>query len=533
MAKTDILCPDCGEPVYRRSQMRGKRRYAHRMAQKLDCKWWGTDPVGVEADKATGVDPIIALALKRKIIASRRGKVRYVITSAQNATPVFDRGWQTLLGYCDRNDARLLVIPFRYRNPTSTWSAKAQKDDWWAPEVLPYLINHRVDLNRHLVLLADIMTQPTASDPLEGFETISGAKSAIIGHPRLELTTVPTPQARLPKILTTTGAITRRNYIPSKAGKKGEFHHTFGAALVEVDGPKFHLRQINMARDGSFCDLLTEYDGSKATVYDRVDALVMGDTHVEVVDPSVVRATFGQGGILDTLKPRTLVWHDVFDGASNNHHERGRAFHEYVKYKAGRNDVAAEVRRTMEFIDKAAEGRDMLNVFVPSNHNDFLREWVENTDPRGDPANCMFWAETYLAVLRSAETRWTPGGVAVQDAFAYWGKKLLRTASQALFLRKGEVYQINGIEVGYHGHLGSGGKPGTREGFSRIGVRTIFGHGHAPGIRAGAYQVGTSSRLALAYMAGTPSAWLHTHCLVYPNGKRSLLNVIDGEYRMA
>lgn len=534
--KHNTFCPDCGEKVYRRHSARGKIRYKHRESQHLDCDWWGTQPDGVELDMMTGVDPAVAAALKKKIVAARGGKITYVITSAQNATPCEPKAWASLLGYCKHNNAQLLVVPFRYRNPTSTWGARAQEDDWWTGDektgnVLPYLINQRVSLNKHLMLLADIMTQPTAMDPLEGFENISGAQSAIIGHPRLEMDTIPTPQSALPKILTTTGCITKKNYIPSKAGKKGEFHHTYGATVVEIDGPRFHMRQINMTRDGSFCDLLYEYSGDKRRKYDRVAALVMGDTHVEVIDPKVVKATFtAEDSIVKTLRPEHLVWHDVFDGASINHHERGRVFHEFVKFKSGRRSAEDEVRRTLDFIDQMTP-EETKNVIVPSNHNDFLREWVENTDGRRDVQNIMFWAETVQAICGSKNTRWTPSGVAVQDAFAYWGEKLLKCAPRTVFLRRNQAFQILDVEVGYHGDRGPGGKPGSRESFSKIGVRSIIGHKHAPGIKAGAYQVGTSSHLDLTYAAGDPSAWLHTHCIIYPNGKRCLVNIIEGKWR--
>lgn len=525
-------CPKCGEPVFRNgASVRGKIRYAHRLRQKLSCPWHGTEPVGKLADASAGLDDATAQALKRAAVALRGKRATYVITSAQNATPIHERGFQSLLTYCKVNDAKLLVLPYRYRNPTSMWSEKAQKDDWWAPELLPYLLNQRVDLTKNLVVLGDIMTQPTAARPLDGFETITGGKSGIVGHPKLELVTIATPQSKLPKILTTTGAITKKNYIPSKAGKKGEHHHTFGAAVVEVDGDKFYLRQINITRDGSFCDLLHEYDGAERRAYARVPALVMGDTHVEVVDANVVVATFtAADSMVSMLKPEQLVWHDVLDGAAKNHHERGRTFHEYVKHWAKRNNVEAEVNRTFTFVDNVTP-RDTENIFVASNHNDFLREWVENTDPRADPENVMFWAETYLAVIRSKETGWTPSGVAVQDAFAYWGRKKLKTAAQATFLRRAQPFQIRGIEVSYHGDRGPGGVRGSRAGFGKIGVKSIIGHTHAPGIMDGCYQVGTSSRLDLSYAAGTPSAWLHTHCLIYPNGKRSLLHIIDGKWR--
>jgi hypothetical protein len=510
---------------------RGKIRYSHQKHQRLPCKWHGTDAIGAEIDQRTGVDQVVAKALKRKIIEGRGTPTTYVITAAQNATAVHGHGFQSLLTYCKHRGAQLLVIPYRYKNPTSIWSQKDKTGDWWADEVRPYLIDKRVDINRHLVLLADIMTQPTASRPLEGFETITGPQSGIIGHPKLELTTVPTPQSKLPKILTTTGSITKKNYIPSKAGKKGEHHHTFGAAIVEVDGSHFHLRQINMTRDGSFCDLLWEYDGTQRRKYERVPALVMGDTHVNVIAPEVLHATFtDDDSMVKALKPEALVWHDVHDGTAKNHHERGRTFHELVKYRAGQDNVEKEVRRTLQFIDNTTPP-DTKNIIVPSNHNDFLREWVENTDPRRDPENCVFWAETFKAIAQSGNTKWTSAGVKVQDAFAYWGEKLLKVSKQTTFLRRNQPYQIRGIEVSFHGDRGPGGTKGSLEGFRKIGVKSIIGHTHAPGIMDGAYQVGTSSRLDLSYGAGSPSGWLHTHALIYPNGKRCLINIIDGKWR--
>jgi len=217
-------------------ELKGTPRSTRRGPTAVACNWNGTDAIGAEVDQRSGVDRDVSRALKSKVIANRGKKVTYVVTSAQNATPVHENALRSLLTYCRVNGATLLVIPLRYTNPTSIWSKRAEGSDWWAPEVLPYLIDERVVMHKHLVLLADIMTQPTATNPLEGFETITGPQSGILGHPKLELTTVPTPQQRLPKILTTTGSVTKKNYIPSKAGKKGAFHHTFGAAVVELDG---------------------------------------------------------------------------------------------------------------------------------------------------------------------------------------------------------------------------------------------------------------------------------------------------------
>lgn len=487
------LCPKCGHTTVRAGHTRGKQRWE---CKPRGCGWHGTEPIHPPAPAIRGLP----------------SAKRYVVTAAQNATPVYKPFFHRLVGYCQRRGAELLVIPYRYKNPTSVWSKDAADDDWWAPELAPYLFDSRVKLHPKLELLADIKTQPTAARPLQGFETISGRNSAIIGHPKLELLTVPTPQASFPKLLTTTGACTVPNYIPSKAGKKGEFHHTFGACVVELGGNKFHLRQINAERDGQFYDLA------------NVEAIVMGDTHAEFVDPKVLAAT---KDMIAQLKPKFLVWHDVHDFYARNHHHRGKLFTNFVKHHHGRDNVEAELRRTFALIDEVTPP-GCRNIFVPSNHPDALARWVEETDPRTDPENAVFWARTFEAM--ATQSRWTDTGAKTIDPFAYWGRQMLDCADRSVFLTRDEGFQIKGVEVGQHGDAGPNGSRGSIRGFGRIGVKSVIGHGHSPGIQDGVYQVGTSSHLGLEYVRG-PSSWLNTHCLIYGNGKRTLVNIIDGEWR--
>lgn len=529
---TVLRCPTCGgDNIHPAGHARGKPRYSCGVKNNArggacagGCGWHGTEPIGWEKAASEGVDQALSKRLARKMRASK-GIRRYVITSAQNATPVNAPFLNALTNYCLENEAELIVIPYRYRNPTSRWSRMAQEDDWWASEITPFLMDQRVDLHKHLVLLADIKTQPTATSPLEGFETIAGPKSAIIGHPKLELLTVATPQQRMPKILTTTGAITQANYIPSKAGKKGEFHHTFGALVVELDGKYFHLRHINAMKDGSFCDLDYEYYPDREREMQRAEGLVMGDTHVDFADPSVVKATFGDGGVVSLLNPKALVWHDVFDCYSGSHHHRHKPLTKYVKHHAKRNNVHDELQRCVKFM--ATHGAGRANIIVESNHNRHLTRWVEETDPRQDPENCVFWAATYAVMCESAQMG--AGGAQHIDPFAYWAQKGL-VGMDFAFLGPDESYQISGIEVGMHGDRGPNGSRGAIKAFGKIGAKSVIGHSHSPGIKDGVYQVGTSSLLRLEYNAG-PSSWLHTHCVIYKNGKRALINIIDGRFK--
>ncbi len=499
----------------------------HRLQMaKMLTKW--EKPSKPVPNEDEGLDRSLTNKLFQKLKeAKSMGQYNVVITSAQNNTPVHEAGFKTLKTYCRERRAILVVIPYRYKNPTSHWSKAAKEADQWHHTLLPHLLDRRINLNDNLTLMGDIKTQPTAVSPLAGYETISRASSAILGHPKLELTTIATPQNKLPKILTTTGSITVKNYTNSNAGKKGDHHHTFGACVVEIRGNKvFHMRQLNMLDNGSFMDLDKEYDGDDVRPVGRAAALDMGDTHVEVIDPNVVEATFGKGGIVEKLNPEVLVWHDVHDFYAGNHWHKNNPFIKYVKHHQGRANVQKWLFDTFDFVNVHTPPKTQ-NVFVNSNHpnNHFLR-WVMETDPREDPENCLFWAETFKAICESG--KWTRSGVTHADPFIYWGRKMLPKENN-IFLGPQQGYMIKNIEVGYHGDYGPGGSRGNRVQFGKIGTKVIIGHGHSPGIRDGAYQVGTSSMLDLKYVRG-PSSWLHTHCVIYQNGKRSLINIIDGNW---
>ncbi|HEY0817945.1 MAG TPA: hypothetical protein VGD46_04150 [Rhizobacter sp.] len=452
---------------------------------------------------------------------------RFVITSAQNATGVHKGFLRALQRYCEHRGAQLLVIPFRYRNPTSVWSQKDDHEDWWDKAITPYLMDKRMPLaNGRLLVLGDIKVQPTATSPLTGFDTITGSASAILGSPKLQMRCIPTPHKHLPKVTLTTGAITKQNYTDSKAGKKGDFHHTFGATVVETDGDVFHLRQINAMRDGSFHDLLWRYTASGVEDNGGIEALVMGDTHVDFVDPEVVSATFTDpDAMVKVLRPRTLVWHDLLDFYSKNHHHKD-PFIGIAKRSTARDDVMAEIRRAVEFIDTHTP-RGATSVLVPANHNEALGRWVREADWREDPVNAETYLETALAMVRT--TRMTDAGSSTGDPFHYWIERLSTKLQQLRLLKRDDSWQVKGIEIAMHGDVGPNGVRGSVKSLSKIGVKSIIGHSHTPGIEEGCYQVGTSSRLRLEYNRGA-SSWLHTHCLIYRNGKRSLVSVIGGKW---
>jgi hypothetical protein len=479
-----------------------------------------TDPTSPVRDHSGNAKAVPVRRFHRKI-ESRT----VVVTAAQNATPVHEGFLTALKAYCKRHSAELIVIPIRYKNPTSRWTASQANAEEWAEEVQPYLYNQRKKLNENLTLLADLKIQPTAVRPLTGLEGMTHAESGIVGHTKMQMVAVPTPHHALPKIMTTTGAVTAKNYTDSRAGKGGEFHHVYGAVVAEIESRgTFHLRHINARSDGAFIDLDRAYfpDGRtrKAPPY---EALVLGDVHVRFIDPVAYQGTFGPGGMVELLNPKALVLHDLLDAYAVNPHHEGNPFIRLAKFQSHFDDVQAEVREAIEWVKEAVKGRQCY--VVPSNHDDMLARWITRADWKQDPVNAAFYLETALQIVKS--TRMGAGGAEYPDAFGYWLEQAGLPNVRAL--RRNESLEIAGIECGLHGDRGPHGARGTVKSLSRLGVKVISGHSHAPAIEEGHYRTGTLSRLQLEYNAG-PSAWLHTHCSIDAFGKRHLHNLIGGRF---
>lgn len=514
---TTPSCPNCGKPMQAAGYNRSGSKRWRCAPGGVYCGGLTTNADGSTLKQGPRKEPRFFRPLESK---------RYIITSAQNATPIHKEFWASLNVAAKALGAELVVIPIRYKNPTSRWTASQKNEERWADEVQAFLYNQRKKLNDNLVLVGDVKTQPTAASPLSGFEGLTGAESCILGHTKLQLKVVPVPAGKFPKILTTTGACTLPNFTDSKAGKLGAFHHSLGACLVEISGRKFFMRQLLGKGDGSFIDLDKEYTPTGVKDAPPALGLVMGDTHVRFADPKVMNATFGKGGMVDVLDPQTLVWHDLHDGYSHNPHHVGNPFVGIAKTFAKFGDVRDEVASSINFVATATDKRK--SIIVPSNHNDFLSRWVVKSDWKTDPLNAEFYLETALAMAKA--TKMTRKGAEYPDPFTYWVSKLCKN-SNVRCLDVDESFTLAGIECGMHGNIGPNGSRGSIKNLSRLGQKTIIGHSHSPGINEGCYQTGTSTPLRLEYTQG-PSSWLNSHVVVYANGKRSLITIIDGEWKL-
>ncbi|QXN60200.1 hypothetical protein KUA24_133 [Vibrio phage HNL01] len=458
---------------------------------------------------------------QRKVAAGKR----FVITSAQNNTHIHEDFFQSLLAYCDYNDAELMVSPFIYNVAGVSYGKK--QDAWFDDRITPYLVNESVQLAEDLVLCGELNILPTAVNPISGLHNYTGEHSGIVPHAKLQLESVPTPKHDSAKLMYTTGTLTKRHYRDEKSGQKGAWHHAFAALVVEIDDDgDWFVRQLN-AESGSGCfyDLDTLYTPKGVTTGHSVEAVNYGDLHGISISPDVEFAMWGgEGNVLDTLKPKYQFLHDSMSNERRNHHNLRCPLYMFNQFSAKAECVKEEVKLTTDLIAKLDRPYSE-RVVVDSNHDRSLQRWVLEQDFKKDPVNAIFMLELSLDLWKATEA---------QEDFHMFENACRKVDSRmdsVRFLRQDESFTICGsIECGSHSDSGNNGGRGSVTSFQKLGKRHNIGHSHQCTIKDGVYQAGMSGSLEQGYNKGG-SSWSHSHILTYANGKRTIITQKANKWR--
>ena len=461
---------------------------------------------------------------------SLKGK-RFVFTSAQNNTDVHETFWENLLNFCDHRDAQLVIGRFTY-NKSGFQNYSKDKDDelYYDPKVLPYITDESrnvEDAHSGLVWCGELDVLPTAVNPLSGLDSYTHTASAIIPHAKVQLKSVPVLRGDPVKMLYTTGACTKRNYIQRKAGQKAEFHHVFGALYVEIDEDGDHFaRQIIADSTGSFYDL-DEYFCNGLVSQGEVEGINWGDIHAEMLDETVANSAWrNEDSILDTLKPKYQFIHDLIDFKARNHHNiknphflAERHFEDTGNVNAGM-EIAAYTLKEME-------RPFCTTIVVESNHDQAFRRWLAEADIRTDPENAWYFHYSN-AKLHHQIILGNPGFHIFE-----WALREHRDLPNTQFLDEDDSFIIcgaNGIECGMHGHRGPNGARGNPNSLRTLGRKCNVGHAHSAAIMDGIYVAGITCKMDMGYNKG-PSSWSHSFIITYPNAKRQIVTIKNGKWR--
>ena len=450
---------------------------------------------------------------------------RFILTSAQNATAVFTPFWDNLLVLAKHYDAQIMVSRFRYN--VSVQQARQSKTDavasaaeWYADELRQYIHDDRVRLCDGLVWAGDMNILPTAADPLSGMDSFTGLDSCVFPHAKIAMKSIAVAMTDAPKKNYTTGCVTLSNYIKRKAGQKAEFHHAYGALLVEIDDDgDYFCRQLNADDEGVICDLgIKVVDGKVKT--NRPAALGAGDIHARNVDPVVYRATWGKGGLVDTLNPKNQFVGDVLDFDSRSHHND--IFDNYRLHCSGGDCVESEVQETFDCISGIL--RDDIKTHIKKgNHDEHMDRWLREGNFKTDLTNAPFYLEAMAAKLRAIKAK--------NDDFDLLEWSFDRIGGLDVeFISRNKTIVVAGIDMSQHGDMGPNGSRGSVRNLAKVGRKVNIEHSHSAHIFDGAYQAGTSTRLDMDYLKG-PSSWSHVHILTHENGKRQMIEFKNGKWR--
>ena len=439
-------------------------------------------------------------------------KQTFLISWAQNATPIHKNFFKNLKAYAEDLDAGLHVIAGRYSNPTSVFADKDQ--DWWDPAVVPYLDAARHNIHPLLQILSDIKIPPTGATPLTGLNSVTGLESCIVGHPRQQVKSLPILDGYPSKLLLSTGAATVANYTDSKSGKKGEFHHSVGFVIVELDGDIFHIRQVSADDKGNFYDLFKRVKNGKVLDNeDGAEVAVLGDIHIAHNDK---RATDVSFKLLDQMKPKHTMLHDIIDCESISHHEENDPFRVMQKEENGTGDLKKELEIMLEWV------KDRLKynlVVVRSNHDDFLDRWLKSVDWRKARNKRMFLFGAQILANQPIAQKKGVISYLIESNFP----------EQVKTLGLDDSYRVLDWELGVHGHVGANGSRGSANQYKQMNTKMITGHTHSPSRQDGHMCVGTLSGLRVGYNKGA-SSWMHANALIYKDGKAQLIYIVKGKY---
>jgi len=446
---------------------------------------------------------------------------RFVVTTAVTGCELDTAMYKSIRQYCSLNKAELLVLVAS--DPASNL------DRGSLGRIDKRLLNEAIVIeDTHLnsnIFLSTIKLSAKAIDPITGLGRLGQRDgSFIFASPKQRLKSSPVSNTKPPHFLMTTGAITvsdytSSNYMSNKTAHIAEHDHVMGGLIIEIgDSDEYHFRQFQCDNKGRFIDLGTRYDG-KDTKEIQPEAFVLGDWHA---GSTCAMSKGVWKTISKKLKPKMLIMHDLFDGRSINHHEEGNVDSKAKRAAKGHLNLSDELALVARDLEELSKWTDKV-VVVKSNHDEFLKRFLQKGDFRNDPYNY----KTFLQLaLQYVDSNGDPLKYGVEEV----GKLDPSLHNKVQWLVRDEDLRVAGIQLGAHGDKGANGSRGGLKSMEFAYGNSVSGHSHSPEIIRGSWQVGTSSVLKLGYNIG-PSSWLNTSCLVYPNGQRQLINAIDGKYK--
>lgn len=434
-----------------------------------------------------------------------------LITSAQNNTPVHKKLFNNLLVYKEylkrttNRNVEIVVIPFRYKNPTSVFLDKEYEK--WDTSLHPYLFMSKQLINDYYIL-GDVKVQPTAQDPLSNLTQLGVGNNVVLAHTKQHLKMIPNSLG--PKIAVTTGAITVINYTDSKIGKQGEFNHIFGFIYLDVKNKT--LRAISAEKNGNFQDINVYLDNGEIK-YNKIVGMVLGDIHYGKENKTVY---YNSIKFASEYKIQNIVLHDIFDGESISHHHDHLLLKRYFKAKNSftvKDELDMVVSKLIELYDLLKYDKKIY--IVRSNHDEHLDKWINRGFANVDLNNLEHFADIIAQMIKNKK---------IDGALELYVKNELTKLKRAdilkdlIFVNRRQPVKIKGWLISEHGDQGVNGVRGSLSQYKKLSDKIIVGHSHVPMRYNNVVYVGCVCDKNADYLKGI-STWEYANAIILENGK--------------
>jgi len=468
---------------------------------------------------------------------NNKKKKKFVITSVGAAAELHVKGFKSLLTYCEVEGAELVLLPMKAH-------MKALQDQ---PNHFDlYLKDYQKNFATEFILgtrikALELQLNPQQVNPLTGLNRIRGRVehnyddmldadmkiieemyknenkiSLVIAHSKQMLQTLITGNDSSPRIMHTTGAITKPSYRKDqRSGLIATEDHDLGALIIEVNGDEFFPRQITInSKNGSFPSMGKRYFPDGKVKKERPAAFVMGDLHPGHECPVALKIWHK---IWKEQKPKNIFLHDWFDGTSCSHWLESNKMAKAMlpeQFTSIQNEITyAKDVLYKEVADKAP--KDAKLYLVPSNHPDFVERYLSAGKYMNDKAENfklahymminVFEGKHYLSPFLDPDNRYT-------------------------WLKREDDIIIGGIQCNVHGDKSGNGAKGSKVGIERTYGKAMSGHTHEPTIHFDLFTVGHSSLARHGYNKGA-SSWVVCSGNIYEDGARELIFVVNGKYK--
>ena len=440
------------------------------------------------------------------------------------AENLFVEGFNAVQNFLKRTGSELVILPM----PAHVKALQSQPRHY-DPRLKPFRDKFATEFtfNRHLKAI-EAYLNPQQINPLTGLRRLRvhrynrdyetpGAElkniktSIIVAHSKQMLDVMPTGHESHPRIIHSTGAITRPSYLRNRIGMIANEDHKLGGLIVEIQGDIFWVRQVQFDPiDGSFIDMGTRYHADGRVTQERAEAFKMGDIHPGYHSDRALSAIYE---LWDIIKPKRIFFEDFFDGASISHHLQHKnitraMLPDYFK------DLPSEINMAKKVLqgiwDKAPKDAEMIA--TASNHPEHVMRYLEEGRYIKDCKENFDIAHRMVVMRLDGKNPL---------------KEYLDPEGRMNWTDQNTDYIVEGCQMNAHGHLGIGGSRGSVQGHELAYGSSMTAHTHKPSIFHDAFTVGHTTVPRHGYNNG-PDNWILCSGAVYKGGHKQLYMIIKG-----